>query len=263
MADQALSVPVTRDDGMPEIRRITVDDVREALRRGWEDFSAMPSHAVFLVIIYPVVGLLLGFTTANADLMPLFFPLAAGFALLGPVAAVGLYEVSRRRERGLGSSWRDAASVTRSPAFPAVIELGSLLAVLFVAWLIAAMTIYRLTLGGMVFQDFSTFIGHVLSTREGWTLMLVGNAVGFVFAAAAFALGAVSFPMLIDRNVDLRTAVGTSIRAIRANPVPMAVWALTIAVLMVVGSLPFFIGLAVVLPLLGHATWHMYRALVA
>lgn len=262
MADHAVSVPLSRDESSPQVRRITVDDVRDALRRGAQDFSAVPSHAVFLVIIYPVVGLLLGFTTANVDLMPLFFPLAAGFALLGPVAAIGLYEMSRRRERGEEVSAADALSVTRSPAFPAVVELASLLAVLFIAWLIAAMVIFRLTIGTAPADGFGGFIRQVLSTPEGWTLIVVGNAVGFLFALAAFALGAVSFPLLLDRNVSLRVAIGTSFRAIQANPWPMAVWGLCIAVLMVLGSLPFFIGLAVVLPVLGHATWHMYRALV-
>jgi uncharacterized membrane protein len=262
MADHAMSVPTSRDDTEPKIRRITLGDVREALRRGYEDFLAMPSHALFLVIIYPVIGLLLGFTTANADLVPLFFPLAAGFALLGPVAAIGLYEMSRRRERNQEVSASHALAVTRSPAFPAVIELASLLAVLFVAWLIAAMVIFRVTIGSAPTGGLFAFIGDVLSTPAGWALIVIGNAVGFAFALAAFALGAVSFPMLLDRNVGLRTAVSTSVRAIRANPGPMAAWGLTIAVLMALGSLPFFIGLAVVLPVLGHATWHMYRALV-
>lgn len=262
MADHAISVPLDRDDAVPQIRRIGIADVRQALRRGYEDFSAMPSHALFLVIIYPVIGVLLGFTTANAALMPLFFPLAAGFALLGPVAAIGLYEMSRRRESGQAVSVSDALAVTRSPAISSVLELSGLMAVLFVAWLTAAMLIFRLTMGGTAEVGFAAFLSEVLSTRQGWAMIVIGNVVGFVFALAAFTLGAVSFPLLLDRNVGLRTAITTSIRAIRMNPGPMAVWGLAIAVLMALGSLPLFIGLAVVLPVLGHATWHMYRALV-
>lgn len=262
MADHAISAPMSRDDAEPQIRRISMDDVRRALRLGYEDFSAMPSHALFLVVIYPIIGLLLGFATANAALMPLFFPLAAGFALLGPVAAIGLYEMSRRRERNESVSVSHALAVTRSPAFPSVIELASLLAILFVAWLTAAMLIFRSTMGAVPEGGLLAFFSDVISTPQGWLMIMIGNAVGFVFALAAFAIGAVSFPLLLDRNVGLRTAITTSVRAVRLNPGPMAAWGLTIAVLMALGSLPLFIGLAVVLPVLGHATWHMYRALV-
>jgi uncharacterized membrane protein len=262
MVEQALSRPLAPADRGLAVRTITMQDIPDALGRGFADFMAMPSHAVFLVVIYPVVGLLLAAATASADVVPLLFPLVAGFALLGPVAALGLYEISRRRERGEAVSVADALRVRQSPALPAIIELAALMAVVFVAWLVAAMVLERVVIGTASVGSIPEFLGHVLSTPQGWLLIVLGHAVGFVFAAIAFALGAVSFPLLLDRGVDLRTAVLTSVRAIRANPKPMAAWALTIAVLMAAGSVPFFIGLAIVLPVLGHATWHMYRKLI-
>lgn len=250
-------------DDSPAIRRIRTAEVWQALRLGWQDFLARPSHVIFLVLIYPVVGLLLGAVSAQADLLPLVFPLVAGFALLGPFAAIGLYEVSRRRERGESAGVGQAAGVLRSPSIGAIAELALLLAVLFVAWLVAAMALYRLTVGASPGDGIVAFVHDVLTTRAGWTLIVAGHAVGFVFAAVAFCLGAVSFPMLVDRNVGLRTAIATSFRAVRENPGPMALWAVIVAALMILGSLPCLIGLAIVLPVLGHGTWHLYRRLVA
>lgn len=262
MVEHALSTSMAGSERGLAVRRITMQDIPDALGRGFADFMAMPTHALFLVVIYPVVGLLLAAATASADIVPLLFPLVAGFALLGPVAALGLYEISRRRERGEGVTASDAMGVFRSPALGSIVELAVLLAVVFMAWLVAAMGLERLIIGPTRDGSIVDFLSGVLTTREGWALIVAGHAVGFVFAAVAFALGAVSFPLLLDRHVDLRTAVLTSVRAIRENPRVMAAWALTIAVLMAAGSVLFFIGLAIVLPVLGHATWHMYRKLV-
>jgi uncharacterized membrane protein len=262
MVEQALSTTLAGGDRGLAVRRITMQDIPDALGRGWADFMAMPTHALFLVVIYPVVGLLLAAATASADIVPLLFPLVAGFALLGPVAAIGLYEVSRRRETGEAVTAADAFGVVRSPALPAILELAALMAIIFVAWLVAAMILERTIIGPTRADSIPDFLYGVLTTSQGWMLIVAGHAVGFVFAAVSFALGAVSFPLLLDRRTDLRTAVMTSFRAIRENPKVMAAWALTIAVLMAAGSVLFFIGLAIVLPVLGHATWHMYRKLV-
>jgi uncharacterized membrane protein len=262
MADHVLSTTQPASSDALEVRRIRSSDILECLHEGIADFTALRTHALFLIVLYPVIGLMLGAVTANDSLMPLFFPLAAGFALVGPVAALGLYELSRRREQGHEPTLSDAASVVRSPSIGAIVELSLLLALIFVAWLVAATLIYGETMGGLRFPSYGAFLKAVFTTREGWTLILVGHAVGFVFAAVSFAVTAVSFPLLLDRPVTLRTALATSVAAIRTNPGPMAVWALTIAALLLVGSIPAFVGLAVVLPVLGHATWHLYRRLV-
>jgi len=247
----------------PAIRIVGIGDIRYALRKGWEDFMACPTQLFFLCLIYPVVGLALGRLAFGAAVLPLLFPLMAGFALIGPIAAVGLYEISRRREAGLDASWRNAFDVRKSPSIGAIAGLGIVLMVLFLAWLYTAQAIYQSLFGWNAPDDIRAFLHQVFTTGAGWKLIVYGNLAGFLFALASFLIGAVSFPMLLDRDVGAAVAVETSIRAAIANPVPMAIWGLVIAALLAIGSLPFFVGLAVVMPVLGHATWHFYRRIVA
>lgn len=244
------------------VRTVSVQDLRDALRKGFQDFSAKPSHVVFLCVIYPVVGLVLARLTIGMHLLPLLFPLAAGFALVGPFAAIGLYEMSRCREQGMEPTWKDALQIVRSRSFGSILVLGLGLVALFVAWLVAARAIYAATTGGAGADNLSDFLYTLFATPGGWALIIVGNAVGFVFAAVALALSVVSFPMLLDRDVSAAEAVRTSLAVVRANPRTMAIWGLIVAVALVLSCIPLFIGLAVVLPILGHATWHLYRSAV-
>ncbi len=243
----------------PVIRTIGLSELHRALQRGWEDFKAVPSHAIILCIIYPVLGLMLARAVHGYSVLPLLFPLAAGFALLGPFAALGLYEMSRRRERGEPASAWDALEVVRSPSFGAILGLGALLLALFVTWVATAQAIYIAAFGYAGATGVSDFAERVLTTPQGWWLIVVGCAVGFLFALVALCISVVSFPLMLDRHAGAGDAMVTSLRAIARNPVPMAVWGLIVAVLLVAGSLPAFLGLAVVIPLLGHATWHLYR----
>jgi uncharacterized membrane protein len=247
---------------IPQIRKISIADLRTALSQGVDDFSAMPSFAIFLCVIYPVVGLLLGGLVLHYNVLPLLFPLVAGFALLGPFAAVGLYELSRRRELRLDSSWQHAFDVFRSRARWSVLGLGFLLMLLFVAWLGVAQSLYAYAFGDTAPASIEAFAHALFYTPAGWSLIFWGNLLGLVFAVAALCVGVVSFPLLIDRNVSLPVAMLTSIRAVVANPVTLAIWGVFVAVSLVVGSLPFLAGLAVVLPVLGHASWHLYRRVV-
>src|ERR1700682_3749336 len=246
----------------PIIRTIGLSDLREALRLGWEDFKAVPSHAIILCVIYPVLGLVLARTVWGYSVLPLLFPLAAGFALLGPFAALGLYELSRRRERGEPASAWDAVEVLRSPSFGAVLGLGTLLLALFVTWVATAQAIYVAAFGYQAAADIPDFARRVLMTPEGWTLIMVGCGVGFLFAVVALCVSVVSFPLMLDRHATAIDAIRTSLRAVMKNPFAMAAWGLIVAVLLVIVSLPCFVGLAVVLPVLGHATWHLYRKVV-
>jgi uncharacterized membrane protein len=247
---------------LPRIRKISIADLREALSRGYDDFSAMPSHAIFLCVFYPIAGVFLGGIVLRYNVLPLLFPLAAGFALIGPFAAVGLYELSRRREIGLDSSWQHAFDVFRSPAKWSVLGLGLLFMLLLVAWLGVAQSLYAQTFGDAPPASVGTFAHALFTTQAGWNLILWGNLMGFFFAVVALCLGVVSFPLLIDRNVGIPVAMLTSIRAVVANPVVLAIWGLFVAAALVAGSLPFLVGLAVVMPVLGHASWHLYRRLV-
>lgn len=246
----------------PGIRKIGVSDVFDALSRGWADFREKPSHYVFLGLIYPIAGVVLAAWSSGANMLPLLYPLASGFALIGPVAAIGLYEISRRREAGMDTSWRHAFDVRHSPAMPSILAIAAMLFVLFVAWLVIAQALY----GQMIAQEppasLSAFLDGILHTEAGWNLIIVGNAVGFVFAVIVLSTVVVSFPLLLDRDVGAVSAVQTSIRATLVNPVPVAVWGLIVAAGLVIGSIPVFVGLAVVMPVLGHATWHLYRKLI-
>lgn len=246
----------------PAVRRIGTADLKHALRRGWQDFLAAPTQLIFLCVIYPIVGLVFGRAADGGQLLPLLFPLIAGFALVGPLAALGVYELSRRREAGLPVTWLNAFDVRHSPAIGSIAALGAVLMVIFVAWLIAARVIWQFTMGGVTHGSIGAMLTDVLNSPQGTMLILLGNGVGFLFAVVVLAITVVSFPLLLDRNVGVAMAVGTSIRAVLANPVTMALWGLTVAVLLALGSLPLFIGLAVVMPVLGHATWHLYRKVV-
>src|ERR1700675_2256496 len=244
------------------IRKIGLSDLSDALRLGWEDFKAVPSHAIILCVIYPVLGLVLFRMVLGYSVLPLLFPLAAGFTLIGPFAALGLYELSRRRERGEEAAAWHAVHVLRAPSFGAMLELGLLLLVLFVTWIAAADAIYVATFGHAPAASIPDFASRVLTTPEGWSLIIIGCGVGFLFAVGTLCVSVVSFPLMLDRHATAIDAIRTSLRAVRENPFAMAVWGLIVAALLAIGSLPFFVGLAVVLPVLGHATWHLYRKVV-
>ena len=244
------------------VRKIGLSDLGDALRLGWEDFKAMPSHAIVLCVIYPVLGLVLFRAVLGYSVLPLLFPLAAGFTLIGPFAALGLYELSRRRERGEQAAAWDAIQVLRAPSFGAMLGLGVLLLALFVTWIATADAIYIATFGHAPAASIPDFAARVLTGPEGRSLIIVGCGVGFLFAVVALCVSVVSFPLMLDRHASAIDAIRTSLRAVTKNPVAMAAWGLIVAVLLVIGSLPFFVGLAVVLPVLGHATWHLYRKVV-
>ena len=247
---------------VPVVRKIGARDLADALHEGFADFWAMPSHVVFISLIYPLVGIVIGRLVFGYDVLPLLFPLMAGFALVGPFAALGLYEMSRRREQGLDTSWKHAFDVFRSPSFGAIAALGVLLLIIFFVWIAVADAIYVAAFGYAPAASMPDFLHAVFTTPAGWTLIVVGNLVGFCFALLVLVISVVSFPLLLDRNVGPATAVLTSVRAVAINPGPMALWGLIVAGLLVIGSLPFFIGLAVIMPVLGHSTWHLYRKVV-
>jgi len=249
-------------DGHARVRTIALRDLWAALRLGWQDFMATPTQIVFLCLIYPLVGFVLGSAAAGGEMLPLVYPLLAGFALLGPLAALGIYELSRRREAGQSVSWTDMFAILRSPAIVSIAMLGLMLLAIFLLWLGTARGLYHVTMGSVLALDPMAMLREILGTSRGLTLLVVGNLVGAAFALLVLALTVVSFPMLLDRNVTAVAAVLTSWEAFRANPVVLTIWGVIIAVLLALGMALLFVGLAVALPLLGHATWHLYRRLV-
>jgi uncharacterized membrane protein len=222
----------------------------------------MPTHVIFLAVIYPLVGLFLARMTFRYDVMPLLFPLAAGFGLIGPFAAIGLYELSRQREKGVDVSWKHLFGVLQCPSLDGIAALGMVLLIVFVIWLATAQWLYQSLFGYGAPESIEQFLSDILTTSEGWILIIVGNGIGFLFAVLVLTISVVSFPLLLDRDVGAMVAMHTSVRAVLRNPLMMAVWGLFVAVTLAIGSLPFFVGLAVVLPVLAHSTWHLYRKVV-
>lgn len=246
----------------PTVRRITASDVGDALARGVRDFGACRTDVIMLCLLYPLAGLAISRMAFDYGMLALVFPLIAGFALIAPIFGLGLYEISRLREQGLETRWTDAFSVARSPNIGSILVMGLLLLAIFCLWLFAANLLYTVTLGPDAPVSAQAFVRDALTTPHGLTMTIVGIGVGFLFALLVLVIGVVSLPMLLDRNAGVGTAIATSVRAVRMNPGPMAMWGFIVAASLLVGALPLLIGLAIALPVLGHATWHLYRKVV-
>ena len=263
MAYQETAVGADRARELPRIRSISPRDLWDALAKGFADFWAMPTHVIFLTIIYPIAGILIAYAAFGYDLLPMIYPMAAGFALLGPFMAIGLYELSRRREAGLDTEWGHAFDLVQADSFRAILALGLVLLALFGLWIAVAQSIYTAEFGNAPPPaSVDDFARQVLTTPAGHRMILIGNGVGFLFAVVAFMISVVAFPLIIDRQIGATAAALTSVRAVLRNPFTMALWGLIVAALLLIGSLPLFLGLAIVVPVLGHATWHLYRKVV-
>lgn len=251
-----------QDTAPPVVQRLTTGDLRMALRRGLDDMGHFRSDVIFVCLLYPILGISMAVLALQGAYLHLIFPFVAGFALAGPVAAVGLYEMSRRRERGEPTSWAALFDVAASPRFGAIMLLALVHGVVFMAWILSADMIFRATLGQMPAGGLWALPGAILGSGAGWALIVLGGGVGFLFAALVLAMSVVSFPLLLDRNVGLAQALGTSLAVARENPRVVAIWGAVVAGLLALGFVPFMLGLVIVMPLLGHATWHLYRAAV-
>ena len=247
----------------PSIRTIRLADLKYALARGLDDFCAMPSHLLFISIIYPVVAFFAARLAFGYVVLELIYPLAAGLPLMGLLAAIGLCELSRCRERGLTMCWRHAFDVFRSSSVAAIVMLAALLLMIFIAWLGAAEAIYRATMGTAAPASYAEFIRQVFTTSGGWALIVLGNCVGLLFAATVLTISVVSIPLLLEGEVSAATAIRISVQAVLANPKTMALWGAIVGSVLAISCLLLFVGLAVVIPVLGHSTWHLYRKLVA
>jgi uncharacterized membrane protein len=246
----------------PVIRKIGMSDAFAALAEGYDDFKAMPSHLVFLAIFYVCAGVALTALSSFGGALHLVFPLAAGFALVAPFLAIGLYELSRRRELGMEVGLADALVVSNSPALPSLACLGLALVAIFALWIAVAEALYVSLYGPNAPTSASAFLGDVLTTHRGWLLIGLGGGIGFLFAVFVLCVTVVSFPLMLDRDVGLVPAVSTSLKLSAKSPVAVATWGAIVAVLLFLGALPMFIGLAIVMPVLGHGTWRFYRRAV-
>ena len=245
------------------VRQIGNDDLRWALRQGLDDFSTFRGDIVFAGLVYTVIGLAAVVMTTSMPLMPFFFPVVAGVGLLGPVAAVGFYELAKRREAGeTGLHWFNFLDVRKRASVDDMGMVAGLLLAIFLLWLIAAGVLYVALFGWATPTSISGFIGDVFTTPRGWALILIGAVIGAMFGWAVLALSVVSLPMLVDRDISAAEAVSASWRAAHANKPQMIRWGLIVLALLVLGSIPLFVGLAFVLPWLGYSTWHLYTRLL-
>ncbi|MEM6549171.1 MAG: DUF2189 domain-containing protein [Pseudomonadota bacterium] len=247
---------------MPPVRVATYDDLHAALRAGWSDFCQTPALGMMVGAIYMVGGWLLIAVLEARELRGLTFPVIAGFALIGPFVATVLYELSRRREMGLGFGFNDVPEIVAGTARRQIVFLGFALMFWLAVWIRVGLLVYALHFSADP-SGFWQMGPAFFTTMNGLSFLLVGHAFGFVFAAVAFCLTVVAFPFLLDRDADVITAVVTSFKTVLASPLVMGTWAVMIAVVMAVASIPLFLGFLVALPVLGHASWHLYRRLVA
>jgi len=246
----------------PVVLRIRAADIAEALGRGLRDFQAMPLYGLMFGALYAAGGVIILLCLTAFGMVYLAYPLAAGFALIGPFVAIGLYELSRRREAGQPISLAGVWSTVKSRG-----EIGWMAFVtlfIFVIWMYQVRLLIALLIGlNASFSSLREFLTVVLTTTEGLWFLAIGNAVGAALSLILFSLTVVSFPLLLDRDVDFVTAMITSVRAVVTSPVPLIGWAATIVVLLIVSAIPYFLGFLVTLPVLGHSTWHLYRRIVA
>jgi uncharacterized membrane protein len=246
----------------PVVRRISASDIAEALGQGLRDFQALPLYGLVFGALYAGGGILIVLCLTAFGMVYFAYPLAAGFALIGPFVAIGLYEVSRRREAGQPVSFGAIWSTVRSRS-----EIGWMAFVtlfFFVIWMYQVRLLIALLLGlNASFASLKEFVTQLLTTNEGLLFLAIGNLDGAALSLILFSLTVVSFPLLLDREVDFVTAMVTSVRAVVMSPLPMIGWAAVIVLLLIVSAIPYFLGLIVTLPVLGHATWHLYRRIVA
>jgi uncharacterized membrane protein len=262
MATQPMSASQRARTKPIPVHTIADEDLRFSLKQGYADFGDLRGDLVFAGLIYTMVGLAAVVMTTSRPLMPFFYPVVAGVALLGPIAAVGFYELARRRENGQEVHWFNFVEVRKRPSVDDMAMVAGLLLVIFLGWLLAAGVLYWLIFGWTTPTSVGGFLAMIFTTARGWTLIIAGAIVGAIFGWFVLALSVVSLPMLVDCDVSAAEAVSASWRAAHANKREMIRWGIVVTALLVLGSIPLFVGLAFVLPWLGYSTWHLYTRLV-
>jgi uncharacterized membrane protein len=263
----AARVEEERDDaaspGPIEIRKVGLNDLVSALREGFDDLRALRTDQITIAVLFPLAGLVVAGVIADRALLPFLFPAASGFALIGPLATLWYAGLSRGRELYGEDAAAHPVNLFFGPRGRSLRVLGGIAILLFLLWLAVAGVIYHSTLGTSSDKASAFFLTRVLTTTAGWKMIVIGCGAGIIFALIAVAIGCVSFPLALDKPVTAMEAIGVSLQAMARNPVFMLGWGVVIVVGLVIGAIPGLFGLAVTLPLLGHATWHVYRRIVA
>lgn len=243
----------------PQIGRVRLSDLGAALRAGMRDFAAAPAFGLFFASFFVLGGIIIFLQLDVLDQSYWIIPVALGFPLLSPFIAVGLYEVSRQLELGNKPDWASVLSVVvrqKDRQFP---SMAMVIILFFMFWVFVAHLVFALFMGLVPLTNVLTNWQDTILTSNGLTMLAVGTSVGGAMAFVLFALTVTSLPLLLDRELDFITAMISSFQFVTANIVPMVLWGLLVSVLMILAMLPMFLGLFLVLPVLGHATWHIYR----
>ncbi len=240
-----------------EIRKMSLSDIRDALAAGYDDLKACRTDALLMAVIFPVAGIVIAGVVVVQGLLPFVFPLLSGFALLGPLATLWFAALSRQRERA-----DDSLTGVFSAHRKAIQNLSAIVISMFLAWNAVAGLVYYLTLGSSPEELGSPFFQRVFSTSAGWEMVIIGCLTGAVFAVATLTVSVISFPLVLDRPVTAAQAVSASFHAMSRNPVFVLGWGAAVAIGLTMGSIPCLLGLVIVLPVFGHATWHVYRRMV-
>ena len=247
---------------MPAVNALTADDIKAALSQGLSDFRKAPLFGLFFAGVYVLGGLLIVQSLFVWDMSWMIYPVAIGFPLIAPFAAVGLYEVSRRLAAGEPLEWAEVLSVIRLQSRRELAFMAFVVLFIFWIWMYQVRLLIALVLGRLSFATWESFAQTLFGTTEGMVFLAIGHVVGAVLALVLFAVTVVSIPMLLERNVDFVTAMITSIKAVFASPAVMLGWGVIVTLLMIAAMIPAFLGLFLVLPVLGHATWHIYKKAV-
>lgn len=248
-----------RSGGLPEVKKVTGQVIATALYNGLSDFRSAPAFGLFFGAVYALGGLFILFALTVLGQRWMIFPVAIGFPLIGPFIAAGLYEVSRQLENGNKPSWKEVMTVIfrqqrREMGWMAFITL-----FIFWMWMYQIRLLLAIFLGKTTFSTVPAFVTTVTTTPEGMAFLMVGTVVGLILSLILYSVTVIAMPMLLDRDVDFITAMITSVKTVVENPVPMLIWGVVITALAVVGMMSMFIGLIVILPVLGHTAWHLYR----
>lgn len=260
-SDAAVPVPVTRARKHP-VNTITISDVLRSLRDGLRDMQRAPVYGMFFGLLYAGFGWLLVYLMIGLDFGSYVYPMVTGFALVAPFAGAAFYEISRRLEKGEPLSWGAVFGCIFGRGGKAVGIMAIVTTFSYIIWLDIAAALYVMFFS-MKPPRFDALLEAILTTPKGFVFFVVGNGIGAVLALIVFSIMVVSLPMVFDRDVDFVTAMITSVKSVLANPKPMLLWCAIIGVLLGLSLVSVFAGLIVTLPLLGHATWHLYRRTVA
>lgn len=248
-------------DAHIQLRRVPFDAPWDWLAAGWRDLCSVPHVSLTYGATFAVLAFALTAGLLQFGMQSLILALAGGFLLIGPLVAVGLYDASRRLETGKPAVLSEVA-LAGLRARGQLGFFGVMLAFAYAVWLQLAFLMFMLFMGSRGLPPASEFVPTLLFTSHGLGLLVAGSAVGGVLAVIIFSISAIAVPLLLTRQIDAVTAMAASIEAVVRNPKPMALWAALIAGFMILGTLTLFVGLAVVFPLIGHATWHAFRSLV-